>query len=66
MWDSHIIIHLCQGINNTPLVIFEWIIDQYGAVRDFTITCITKKLEAKMPAYTSFISDVHKSYGVEK
>ena len=27
---------------------------------------ITKKLEVKMLAYTSFISDVHKSYGVEK
>ena len=24
------------------------------------------KLEVKMPAYTSFIPDVHKSYGVEK
>ena len=33
---------------------------------DFTIICITKKLEVKMPAYTSFISDVHKSYRVEK
>ena len=28
---------------------------------DFTIICITKKLEVKMPAYTSFISDVHKA-----
>ena len=27
---------------------------------DFTIICITKKLEVKMPAYTSFISDVEK------
>ena len=34
--------------------------------RDFTIICITKKLEVKMLAYTSFISDVHKSYGAEK
>ena len=34
--------------------------------RDFTIICITKKLEVKMLAYTSFISDVHKSYRVEK
>ena len=40
--------------------------DQYGAGRYFTIICITKKLEVKMPAYTSFISDVHKSYRVEK
>ena len=30
------------------------------------INCITKKLEVKMPEYTSFISDVHKSYRVEK
>ena len=30
------------------------------------ITCITKKLEVKMPAYTSFISDVRKSYCMEK
>ena len=28
--------------------------------------CITEKLEVKMPAYTSFSSDVHKSYRVEK
>ena len=28
--------------------------------------CITKKLEVKMSAYTSFISDVHKSYCAEK
>ena len=28
--------------------------------------CITKKLEVKMLAYTSFISDVHESYRVEK
>ena len=34
--------------------------------RDFTIICIKKKLEVKMPAYTSFISDVHKSYRVQK
>ena len=34
--------------------------------RDFTIICITKKLEVKMLAYTSFISDVHKSYRAEK
>ena len=34
--------------------------------RDFTINCITKQLEVKMPAYTSFISDIHKSYRVEK
>ena len=34
--------------------------------RDFTMICIAKKLEVKMPAYTSFISDVHKSYRVEK
>ena len=34
--------------------------------RDFTIICITKKLEVKIPAYTSFISDVHKSHRVEK
>ena len=30
-------------------------------VRDFAIICITKKLEVKMLAYTSFISDVHKT-----
>ena len=35
-------------------------------VRYFTIICIIKKLEVKMSAYTSFISDVHKSYRVEK
>ena len=29
-------------------------------------TILYYKLEVKMPAYTSFISDVHKSYGVEK
>ena len=34
--------------------------------RDFTIICITKKLEVKIPAYTGFIFDVHKSYHVEK
>ena len=34
--------------------------------RDFTIICITKKLEVKMPAYTSFIFDVRKSNRVEK
>ena len=34
--------------------------------RDFTIICITKKLEVKMSVYTSFISDVHKSYRAEK
>ena len=34
--------------------------------RYFTIICITKKLEVKMSEYTSFISDVHKSYRVEK
>ena len=34
--------------------------------RDFTIICITKKLKVKMSAYTSFISDVHKCYRVEK
>ena len=34
--------------------------------RDFTIICITKKLEVKMLAYTGFMSDVHKSYRVEK
>ena len=34
--------------------------------RDFTIICITKELEVKMSAHTSFISDVHKSYRVEK
>ena len=28
--------------------------------------CIAKKLEVKMPAYTSFTFDVHKSYRVEK
>ena len=33
--------------------------------RYFTIIC-TKKLEVKMPAYTSFISNLHKSYRVEK
>ena len=32
----------------------------------FNIICVTKKLEVKMSAYTSFISDVHKSYRVEK
>ena len=32
---------------------------------DFTIICVTKKLEVKMPTYISFMSDVHKSYGVE-
>ena len=35
-------------------------------VRDFTIICITKKLQVKISAYTSFISYVHKSYRVEK
>ena len=34
--------------------------------RDFTIICITKELEVKMLAYTSFISDVHKFYRLEK
>ena len=34
--------------------------------RDFTIVCIAKKLEVKMPACTSFISDVHKCYGGRK
>ena len=34
--------------------------------RDFIVICITKKLEVKMPAYTSFISDVRKSYCAEK
>ena len=28
--------------------------------------CITKKLEVEMPAYICLISDVHKSYRVEK
>ena len=28
--------------------------------------CIIKKLEVKMLAYTSFISNVHESYRVEK
>ena len=35
--------------------------------RDFTVIFITKELlEVKMPTYTSFIFDVHKSYGVGK
>ena len=34
--------------------------------RDFTIICITKKLDVKVSAYPSFFSDVHKSYRVEK
>ena len=34
--------------------------------RDFTLIRITKKLEVKMLAHTIFISDVHKSYGVEQ
>ena len=58
MWDSHIIIHLFQGA--------FWIDYRSIWCRDSTIICITKKLEGKMPAYTSSISDVHKSYGVEK
>ena len=33
---------------------------------DFIIICITKKLEVRISAYTSFISDFHKFYCVEK
>ena len=57
---QHFITHLFQG----PFRI------DYRSIwcRDFTIICITKKLEVnyKMLAYTSFISDVHKYYSVEK
>ena len=58
MWDSHIIIDLFQGA--------FWIDYRSIWCRDFTIICITKKLEVKMSAYTNFISDVHRSYRVEK
>ena len=58
MLDSHFIIQLFQGA--------FWIDYRSIWCRDFSIICITKKLEVKMPAYTSFISDVHKSYRVEK
>ena len=54
MWDSHIIIHLFQGS--------FWIDYRSLWCCDFTIICIKKKLEVKMSAYASFISDVHKSY----
>ena len=51
MCNSHFIIHLFQGAS--------WIDYRSIWCRDFTIICITKQLEVKMPAYTSFISDVH-------
>ena len=35
-------------------------------VRDFTVICITKKLEIKMSAFKISISDVPTSYRVEK
>ena len=55
---QHFIIHLFQG---------AFLIDYRSTwCRDFTIICLTTKLKVKMPAYTSFISDVHKFYRVEK
>ena len=58
-----------QFKKKSPLNLFQgdfWIDYRSIWCRDLTIICITKKLEVKMPAYTSFISDVHKSYRVEK
>ena len=58
----NIVIHLFQGtfrIDYRSIWSLIW-------CRDFTIICITKKLQVKMSANTSFISDVHKSYRVEK
>ena len=55
---QYIIIHLFKGA--------FWIDYRSIWCRYFTIICITKKLEVKMSPYTSFISDVHKSYRVEK
>ena len=53
MLDSHIIIHLLQGVFRM----------EYRSVlcRDFTIICITEKLEVEMSAYTSFISGLEYS-----
>ena len=53
--ESYIIIYLLQGA--------FWIDYRSIWCRDFTyiLLCITKKLEVEMSAYTSFISDVHKS-----
>ena len=52
MRDSGITIHLFQGA--------FWVDYRSIWCRDFTIICITNKLEVKMSAYTKFISDVHK------
>ena len=59
MWDS---VTLLFGFPKRFLLI------DYRSIwfRCFTIICITEKLEVKISAYASFISEVHKSYRVEK